>query len=149
MIRIPPNARIALMTVIQMGRMQRAYRDRKTTKKYYPMWALAEEICGVGRGLDKIAQALAKRGIFQGERGPLGGYRLGRNPRNITLREVVEIAATIVGDPQDGYNGEGLPINAAYVEGALGRAFEAFLASLGAVTIADVLKDLEGEDEEL
>ena len=147
MIRIPPNARIAIMTVIQIARLHRAYRDRKITKKYYPMWALADDIVGARRALDKIAQALAKRGIFQGERGPIGGYRLGRHPRNITLREIVTIAASIVGDPEDAYNGEGLPLNAAYVEGALERAHEAFMASLGSVTIADALEALKDDDE--
>ena len=39
--------------------------------------------------LAKQLQALSKAGIVAGSRGPSGGYRLARSPRQVTLRDIV------------------------------------------------------------
>jgi len=40
--------------------------------------------------LAKVHQRLVRAGILRGVRGPAGGFRLARDPREITLMEVVE-----------------------------------------------------------
>jgi Rrf2 family protein len=42
------------------------------------------------RYLEQIFQSLKKAGILKSKRGPLGGYVLAREPREITLREVIQ-----------------------------------------------------------
>lgn len=41
------------------------------------------------RYLEQIFQALKKAGILQSKRGPQGGYKLARDPREITVQEVI------------------------------------------------------------
>jgi Rrf2 family protein len=42
------------------------------------------------RYLEQIFQRLRRARLVEGKRGPGGGYRLGRAPREITLRDIVE-----------------------------------------------------------
>src|SRR5690242_8556915 len=43
------------------------------------------------RYLEQVLQHLVRAGILAGKRGPRGGYRLGRDRREITLGEVVRV----------------------------------------------------------
>src|SRR5215218_9867141 len=43
------------------------------------------------RYLEQVLQHLVRAGILAGKRGSRGGYRLGREQRKITLREVVRL----------------------------------------------------------
>ncbi len=40
-------------------------------------------------------QQLVHKGILRGVRGPRGGYRLARERRRITVREIVEVVAEL------------------------------------------------------
>jgi len=44
------------------------------------------------RGIEPVLQALARAGLLISVRGPRGGYRLGRAPRDIRLAEIVAVA---------------------------------------------------------
>jgi Rrf2 family protein len=61
----------------------------------------AAEVCrrnGIPpRYLEQVMQELVRRGILTAQRGPRGGYRLGRERRRITLAEIVEIVQDIEG----------------------------------------------------
>ncbi|MGX9965324.1 RrF2 family transcriptional regulator [Roseomonas sp. F4] len=41
------------------------------------------------RGIEPVFQALSRAGLLDSLRGPHGGYRLGRRPRDIKLEEIV------------------------------------------------------------
>lgn len=61
----------------------------------------AAEVCrrnGIPpRYLEQVMQELVHRGILSAQRGPRGGYRLGRERRRITLAEIVQIVQDIEG----------------------------------------------------
>ena len=47
------------------------------------------------RYLEQIMQALVKANILRGVRGPRGGYRLARERRRISVREIFEVIETL------------------------------------------------------
>jgi Rrf2 family protein len=47
------------------------------------------------RYLEQVLQHLVRAGILAGKRGPRGGYRLGRDRREITLGEVVRVVRNL------------------------------------------------------
>src|ERR1700733_11045368 len=54
------------------------------------------------RHLETLLQGLVHAGILKGVRGPLGGYKLERDRRRITLGEIVRIALELsIADPDD------------------------------------------------
>src|SRR5438067_12564423 len=46
------------------------------------------------RHLEPVLQALVRCGILKGIRGPRGGYELAREPRRLTVNEIVRAAGT-------------------------------------------------------
>lgn len=58
---------------------------------------IAERLGAARRGLEPVLQALSRAGLLESVRGPRGGYRLARRPREISLAEVV----AAVGEPPD------------------------------------------------
>lgn len=52
--------------------------------------SLAEATDAPGPLLKNILKSLAQAGLLQAERGPLGGYRLGRGPDELSVLDVVE-----------------------------------------------------------
>ena len=91
----------------------------------------------------KIVQRLAKAGIIEAVRGKSGGMRLAKMPKEINLREVVELTEPSLS-----------PVNCeqpmckirsgCQLAGILFDATEVFLQHIGQYTLADVLKP-EGE----
>ncbi|MBP0447044.1 Rrf2 family transcriptional regulator [Roseomonas sp. SSH11] len=54
---------------------------------------VAERLGAARRGIEPVFQALSRAGLLEGVRGPRGGYRLGRRPRDIRLSEVIAAVA--------------------------------------------------------
>jgi Rrf2 family protein len=53
------------------------------------------------RYLEQVMQALVRAGILRGVRGPRGGYRLARERRRISVREIFEVIEEIDGGDMD------------------------------------------------
>ncbi|MBV8523682.1 MAG: Rrf2 family transcriptional regulator [Acetobacteraceae bacterium] len=100
---------------------------------------IAERTGQSRRGLEPLLQALSRAGILESVRGPRGGYRLGRGPRNIRVSEVVEVV--IEDDAKEAKEAApGGRLNGVVVE-PLWNELERMVAShLGALTIEDLLR---------
>lgn len=95
------------------------------------------------RHLEQVMQALVKADILRGARGPRGGYRLARERRRISVREIFETIEAIDG-------GEGtktsqselatLIINPFYT-----RLQSALIEAVGETTIADLCASIENQ----
>jgi Rrf2 family protein len=57
---------------------------------------IAERLGAPRRGLEPVLQALSRAGLLDSVRGPKGGYRLARRPREISLADVV----AAIGEPE-------------------------------------------------
>ncbi|MBL6454191.1 Rrf2 family transcriptional regulator [Belnapia sp. T6] len=53
---------------------------------------IAERLGQARRGIEPVLQALSRAGLLDSIRGPKGGYRLGRPPRDLRLAEIVATA---------------------------------------------------------
>lgn len=53
---------------------------------------IAERLGQARRGIEPVLQALSRAGLLDSIRGPKGGYRLGRPPRDLRLAEIVVTA---------------------------------------------------------
>ncbi|MFC0389563.1 RrF2 family transcriptional regulator [Muricoccus vinaceus] len=54
---------------------------------------VADRLGAARRGIEPVFQALSRAGLLEGVRGPRGGYRLARRPRDIRLSEAVAAVA--------------------------------------------------------
>jgi Rrf2 family iron-sulfur cluster assembly transcriptional regulator len=94
------------------------------------------------RHLETVLQALVRRGILKGVRGPRGGYELARERRRITAGDVVRAAMTAAGEV-------GLPplpesrLVTLVIEPAVRQATEAFLTELDGITVDDLCRQAE------
>jgi Rrf2 family protein len=61
---------------------------------------VAARLGAARRGIEPVFQALSRAGLLDSTRGPRGGYRLGRRPRDIRLDEVLA-AVTEASEPAD------------------------------------------------
>lgn len=50
---------------------------------------IAERLGAARRGVEPVFQALSRAGLLESVRGPRGGYRLGRRPRELRLSDIV------------------------------------------------------------
>ncbi len=50
---------------------------------------VAERMGAARRGVEPVFQALSRAGLLDSVRGPRGGYRLGRRPRELRLSDIV------------------------------------------------------------
>lgn len=67
------------------------------------------------RYLEQVMQALVRAGILRGVRGPRGGYRLARERRRISVREIFEVIEEIDGGDVDTLSQSDLEIGRAHV----------------------------------
>ncbi|WP_203076544.1 RrF2 family transcriptional regulator [Falsiroseomonas ponticola] len=58
---------------------------------------VAERMGAARRGIEPVFQALSRTGLLDSVRGPRGGYRLGRRPRDIKL---IEIVSAVTEEPE-------------------------------------------------
>ena len=92
------------------------------------------------RGMEPLLQALSRAGLLDSERGPRGGYRLGRPARDITVLQVVAVALTEDGNAADVTRGE---LHAAAIE-PLWEEMEARLREdFGNLTLLDLIRRAE------
>jgi len=50
---------------------------------------IAERLGAARRGIEPVFQGLSRAGLLESVRGPRGGYRLGRRPRDLRLSDIV------------------------------------------------------------
>lgn len=53
---------------------------------------IAERLSQARRGIEPVLQALSRAELLESNRGPKGGYRLGRPPRDLRLAEIIAAA---------------------------------------------------------
>ena len=93
------------------------------------------------RHLEPVLQALVRDGILKGIRGPRGGYELARERKKITADQILRAAGTIENDSDLGGSGSAL-LNEV-VGPAVAQAERAFSASLGRISIEELVKRAE------
>ena len=97
------------------------------------------------RHLEPVLQALVRKGILRGVRGPRGGYELARAENNIAVDEILRAAGTVTDSDEDTPSGS--PLLTEVVVPALARAEEALAAALARITIADLTQSACGEQK--
>jgi Rrf2 family iron-sulfur cluster assembly transcriptional regulator len=96
------------------------------------------------RHLEPVLQALVRRGVLKGVRGPRGGYELAREPRGITAHDILRAIGST-----DAGNGNGAttksPLLAEVVMPALAQAEGVFSGALGHINIEDLVVAARGQ----
>jgi len=99
---------------------------------------IAEHLNAQRRGLEPLLQKLSGAGLLESVRGPRGGYRLGRSPRDISLLEIVNLAtADEETAPPEG------ELAARVITPLWHELDERLKAELGRLTIQDLLERAE------
>jgi Rrf2 family iron-sulfur cluster assembly transcriptional regulator len=62
---------------------------------------VAERLGTARRGAEPVFQALSRAGLLESVRGPRGGYRLGRRPRELRLSDIVACVQEETDAPAD------------------------------------------------
>lgn len=88
------------------------------------------------RYLEQVMQALVRAGILRGVRGPRGGYRLARERRRISVREIFEVIENIDGNDADMLSKSDL--GRVVIAPFHANMQEALIAAVGDTTIADL-----------
>jgi Rrf2 family protein len=91
------------------------------------------------RHLEPVLQALVHEGIFNGVRGPRGGYELARERKRITVADILRAAGTV----NDEDNGPGSRILEQAVLPALAEAERAFVTALARLSLDDITRRAE------
>jgi Rrf2 family protein len=94
------------------------------------------------RHLEPVLQALVRKGILRGVRGPRGGYELARAENAIAVDEILRAAGTVTDEDDAPPTGSSLLTDV--VVPALARAEETLAAALARITIADLTQSAEG-----
>jgi Rrf2 family protein len=91
------------------------------------------------RHLEPVLQALVHEGIFNGVRGPRGGYELARERQRISIADVLRVA----GNDDEASGAKGSRILDEVVLPALADAERRFAAALGQLSIDDLARRAE------
>jgi Rrf2 family transcriptional regulator, iron-sulfur cluster assembly transcription factor len=92
------------------------------------------------RHLEPVLQALVHEGIFNGIRGPRGGYELARERQRISVADILRVAGT---DEDEAGTSKGSRILDEVVLPALTEAERAFTAALAQLSIEDLARRAE------
>ncbi|MBX9700809.1 MAG: Rrf2 family transcriptional regulator [Acetobacteraceae bacterium] len=103
-----------------------------------PAAEVAERLGMARRGLEPVLQTLTRAGILESLRGPRGGYRLARRPRDISLIAVLEALGDAAPDP--GEPALAGRLQAAVVTPLWAELDAALRTRLAAVTLEDLLR---------
>jgi Rrf2 family iron-sulfur cluster assembly transcriptional regulator len=98
---------------------------------------VAERLGAARRGIEPVFQALSRAGLLDSLRGPRGGYRLGRRPRDIRLIEIVAAVTEATETTPGDLSGK---LQAAVVAPLWRDMDEALRDQLGGLTLDDLLK---------
>jgi Rrf2 family protein len=93
------------------------------------------------RHLEPVLQALVHEGIFNGVRGPRGGYELARERKRISVADILRAAGTVEDDSDDA---SGSRILDEAVLPAIADAERAFTVALSRLSLEDIAKRAEG-----
>src|SRR3954447_11164044 len=88
------------------------------------------------RHLEPVLQALVHEGIFNGVRGPRGGYALARERKRITVADILRAAGTVA---DEGNDAPGSRILEQAVLPALAGAERTFVAALTRLTLDEIV----------
>ena len=97
---------------------------------------VAERLGAAKRGIEPVFQALSRAGLLEGVRGPRGGYRLARRPRDIPLSEAVAAVAEGV----EGSSDLSGPLQDGVVAPLWAELDEALRERLEGLTLEDLLR---------
>lgn len=98
---------------------------------------VADRLGVARRGLEPVLQALSRAGLLDSVRGPRGGYRLARRPREIPLADVLAAVAEGVEPAGDGPTGA---LQAAVVAPLWDELEAGLRERLAALTLDDLLR---------
>jgi Rrf2 family iron-sulfur cluster assembly transcriptional regulator len=87
------------------------------------------------RHLEPVLLKLARAGVLKGTRGPRGGYMLGREPRQITVEDILR-ATQVLEDAELG--AVGAPLVDHVILPAIAEAERLFSDALSRISIADL-----------
>jgi Rrf2 family protein len=107
--------------------------------------ALAKQLRLPLRYLETVLQALVRKGILKGLRGPRGGYELAREWRHISADDILRAVGTVdavSGDPQEITRRES-PLLGQVVIPALSQAEAAFAAALSRINVEQLARTAE------
>lgn len=93
------------------------------------------------RHLEPVLQALVRRGILKGVRGPRGGYELARERRRITVDDIVRAASSI--DDEGAHSLPSTELLKHVVVPAIAQAEKAFATALTRITVEDLARRAE------
>ncbi len=104
------------------------------------------------RYLEQVLQQLVHEGILAGQRGPRGGYSLGREQRRITIGEIIRVVRKLEGGGEPAIETEGSEIGARVVRPIWLEIQEEIMARFDSITIASLArsareKGIESEAE--
>jgi Rrf2 family protein len=89
------------------------------------------------RYLEQVMQELVHAGVLRGVRGPRGGYRLAKDRRLVTVRDIVEIVSKLEASEDPDQESQS-PLAERVVRPVLEKAARELLKSLEAITIEDL-----------
>ena len=93
----------------------------------------------------KVLQALARRGLIKSQLGRSGGYRLDREPGEVTLREIVEaVDGPIEAEVPIKLDGNGLDSPLEQIQRACNRVANSIRTELDRTSVSD-LADLDAD----
>lgn len=90
------------------------------------------------RYLEQVLQHLVRAGILAGKRGPRGGYRLGRDRRQISLGEIVRVVRKLEAETEPQDESVGSPLAHEVVWPMWERLREEMMGRLDRITIDDL-----------
>lgn len=99
---------------------------------------IAERLGLARRGMEPLLQTLSRAGLLESIRGPRGGYRLGRPPRDVRMAEIVGVGPNEEDEPAA--HGPGGKLHDAVVEPLWGELDRAVRAQLEQTTLDDLLR---------
>lgn len=129
------RAQIAIAIVLDIG-----FHAGRAAGELASAAEVAERLGAARRGLEPVLQALSRAGILESLRGPRGGYRLARRPRDIQLLAVLEALGDAAAPEPPGEPGLAGRLQEAVV-GPLWTEFDLLLRErLAALTLEDLLR---------
>jgi Rrf2 family iron-sulfur cluster assembly transcriptional regulator len=94
------------------------------------------------RHLEPVLQALVRHGILKGIRGPRGGYDIAREPRRISVDDILRAAGT-ADDAEETPLVDSALLNKVVMP-ALAQAEQAFSTALARISVEDLVHSAEG-----